>query len=56
VICLCFEDSLALPILGLGRLLSNIGVVVRMEPMMVMHRHHHLPLRRIGYCKAEKED
>jgi hypothetical protein len=40
-----------------GWLLVELGMVM-MVPMMVMvmHDYHNLSLRRIGYCKAKKEN
>jgi hypothetical protein len=46
------------PFGSLGGLLAKIGVLVMMVTMMVMvvHDHHNLSLRRIGHCKAEKQN
>jgi hypothetical protein len=45
---------LTLPVLILDGLPVKIGVVTMMT--MVVHVHHNLSLRRIGHCKAEKEN
>jgi hypothetical protein len=42
------------PFRHLDGLLVEIAVVVMM--VMVVHDHHELSPRRIGHCKAEKEN